>query len=214
MTKLSADALVTQVRDRILDGTLTPGSALNQVGLAEEFGVSRIPLREALRSLQGEGLVVLEAGQGARVVEHSHTDIADLYDLRLRLEPPLAADIIDSLAPTDVRQLRHLAQQMEQEVRPADWSDLNRRFHLTMYEHIGRHHTLRIVRQLIDLVEPYSHSYVHHLAGLHRASQEHHAMVATIDSQDPDGLEDLLHTHLATARDTLLAALNGTEEGT
>lgn len=208
MTAFGADALATQLRERIREGTLSPGSTLNQVSLAEEFGVSRIPLREALRSLHGEGLVVLEAGQAARVVEHTEADITDLYDLRLRLEPILADEIIDTLASTDLRELGELAQQMARHPEPGDWSNLNRRFHQIMYARIDRHYTLRLLRQLIALVEPYSNRYVHDLFGLDRASAEHLAMLDAIHRRDPDRLESLIHAHLAAARDALLAALN------
>lgn len=207
MAAAGAEVLAAKMRERIRDGRLAPGSTLNQVSLAEEFGVSRIPVREALRSLQGEGLVVLDAGKQARVVEHTRTDITDLYDLRLRLEPVLAEQIIDTTAPADLRRLRDLARRMAQQSEPDGWSALNRRFHKAMYETINRNHTLRIVRQLIDLVEPYSHHYLHQLSGLDRASGEHHAMLDAIEQGDADQLEVLIREHLAAARDALLAEL-------
>lgn len=207
MSPSGPEAIVEQLRDRIRDGSLPPGTPLNQVQLADDLGVSRIPLREALRSLSSEGLVVLQPGQSARVVEHSRRDIIDLYDLRLRLEPPLATEIIDSLPPAEIRTLRSLAQAMCATSAPQAWSDLNHRFHQAMYGPVDRPHTVRIVLQIVTLTEPYSHRYVHLLAGIDQASQEHLAMVDAIQQRDSDRLESLIRAHLQGARDALLDAL-------
>lgn len=208
MAATDPQAIADQLRDRIRHGTLAPGASLNQVELADDMGVSRIPVREALRSLAGEGLVVLEAGRGARVVEHTRRDIIDLYDLRLRLEPPLAGEIIDNLPPADIRHLHQLAEQMLDDPPPDRWSQLNQRFHASMYAPVSRPHTIRIVRQVMGLVEPYSHRYVHRLRGIDRASREHLTMMRAIADRDPDRLATVIAAHLRGARDALLHALD------
>lgn len=209
MPTTDPDMIAERLRQRIRQGRLAPGATLNQVELAEDLGVSRIPVREALRSLAGEGMVVLEAGRGARVVEHSRTDIIDLYDLRLRLEPPLSGEIIDNLSPAELRRLRGLAAKMVRIPQPDRWSQLNQEFHTSLYAAVPRPHTTRIVRQVIGLVEPYSHRYVHRLHGIGRASDEHLMMVQAITDGDPDRLERIIAGHLQAARDTLLDALDG-----
>jgi DNA-binding GntR family transcriptional regulator len=208
MIPTTPETIVERLRDRIRDGSLAPGAPLNQVRLAADLGVSRIPLREALRTLSGEGLIVLPPGQQGRVVAHSRRDIVDLYDLRLALEPSLAGDIVDGASPAATRTLRRLAQQMLSADQPPAWSRVNRQFHDQMYALVDRPHTLRVVRQAMGLVEPYSHRYVHTLDGADRASVEHVEMVDAIAAGATGRLEDLIRRHLRGARDALLEAVD------
>lgn len=208
MTPTAPETIVERLRERIRDGSLAPGAPLNQVRLAADLGVSRIPLREALRTLSGEGLIVLPPGQQGRIVAHSRRDIIDLYNLRLALEPSLADEIIDGASPAATRTLRRLAQQMLGADQPAAWSRLNQQFHEQMYALVDRPHTLRVTRQVMGLVEPYSHRYVHTLDGVDRASAEHVEMVDTIEAGAAGRLEDLIRGHLQGARDALLEAVD------
>lgn len=208
MIPTTPETIVERLRERIRDGSLAPGAPLNQVRLAADLGVSRIPLREALRTLSGEGLIILPAGQQGRVVAHSRRDIIDLYDLRLALEPSLADGIVDGASPAATRTLRRLAQQMLGADQPAAWSRLNQRFHDQMYALVDRPHTLRVIRQVMGLVEPYSHRYVHALHGVDRASAEHLEMVEAVAAGAAGRLENLIRRHLQSARDALLEAVD------
>jgi DNA-binding GntR family transcriptional regulator len=171
-----------------------------------KLGVSRIPVREALRTLSSEGLVILQPGKGASIVELDKRDMADLYDLRLRLEPPLAGEIIDNISPLETRTLQHMAEEMEKTDDRDHWSTLNLGFHERMYCVVDRPHTIRVVLQVMELVEPYSRVYVHVLSGINRASHEHSVMVDALDAGDPAALEEEIRQHLLGARDGLLAA--------
>ncbi len=210
---LNSEQIAEELRQRIRTGQLALGQAINQKQLAAELGVSRIPVREGLQALCSEGLVTLNHGQGATVVDLDQDDIADLYDLRLAVEPGLAADVIAGLSPRDHRGLGEIAASMHRALEPADreaqlhrdrWSSLNHEFHTSMYLATARTHTVRVVLQLMELVEPYSRLYVHLLGGVQRATLEHDEMLAAIERRDADGLAELVSTHLQGARDELL----------
>lgn len=192
VSALNAEQIAEELRLRIRSRQWAPGMAINQKQLASDLGVSRMPVREALQALNSEGLVILSPGQGAKVVELEREDIADLYDLRLALEPRLAPDVIDGLSPRDHQRLAELSSLMHDarehdgssdELHRDQWSNLNHEFHEHMYVAAGRHHTVRVVLQLMELVEPYSWMYVHLLGGVDRASAEHDEMVTAIETR-------------------------------
>ncbi|MBW3605637.1 MAG: GntR family transcriptional regulator [Actinobacteria bacterium] len=209
----NAEQIAEELRLRIRCRQWPPGMTINQKQLAADLGVSRIPVREALQALNSEGLVILSPGQGASVVELDRDDIADLYDLRLSLEPPMATDVIEGLSPRDHQRLADLSEMMHEarthtggddDLHRDRWSNLNHEFHERMYAATGRRHSVRVVLQIMELVEPYSRLYVHLLGGIARASDEHDAMVDAIEQRDADTLSDLVSTHLDGARRELL----------
>ena len=94
------DEIASAVRRAVLERVISPGQVINQEELAKRFGVSRIPLREALRTLVGEGLIIIKPGLGAIVTELDPDAVDELYGLRLRLEPSLASDIVEPVSYT------------------------------------------------------------------------------------------------------------------
>ena len=120
------------LRRRILDGTIPPGTILSQVQLAQQLGVSRTPLREALRLLQEERLVVAEHNHRVRVAEINLGELEALYASRIMLEPLALALSIPRLSQTDFDQLACLLDQMSAASQQADtdaWEEGNKQFH-------------------------------------------------------------------------------------
>ncbi len=204
MPDLGPEQIAERLRTAIRRRQIEPGTDLNQQRLAEDLGVSRIPVREALRTLSSEGLVVMHPGRGTNVVELNSHDIADLYDLRLTLEPVLASEIIDSLSPAEVRRLGGLAHAMEKTDDRDHWSALNYEFHKRMYEAVDRPHWIRIVLQVMGMVEPYSRMYVHLLEAAGRASHEHLQMIDALADGNAALLGQHITTHLVGAKEGLL----------
>lgn len=200
-----ADAL----RESIRAGVFAPGQELIQVQLASRLGTSRIPVREGLRLLAAEGLVVLKQGQGAYVTALNVDELDELYDLRLRLEPPLAPDIIRHLHQRHLDRFSDVVRRMEKcgRAEAATWSSLNFQFHHDMYECAMKQHSFRLIAQLLNLVEPYSRMYVHGLAARGRAETEHRRMIDALGSHDSSGLARAIEDHLEGARNRLLEAM-------
>lgn len=198
------------LRRAIRSGVITPGQSLIQEELAARFGVSRGPLREALRLLAGEGLVTITPGYGAVVTSLDPGEITELYDLRILLETDLAAAIASRAQAGDVTELDEMAGRMDDAITAAEqdrWSELNYRFHHRMYELAARPHSLRIVTQLLSLVEPYSRAFVHGMNAYERVQAEHHGMVTALADQDAGALARLIACHLRGAKHGLVEQL-------
>lgn len=203
------DDIAQLLRRAIGERMLLPGQALNQDELARRFGVSRIPLREALRTLVGEGLVVMRPGLGALVTQLSVDEVEELYDLRLRLEPPLAAAVVARAGRQDVADLGDLVDRMSQlaDEESESWSNLDYAFLRRMYELSGRRHTVRMVIQALNLVEPYSRVHVHLLGWRDRVLDEQRGMVLALRAGDATALGESITASIEAAKIHLVAVM-------
>lgn len=174
-----------------------------QERLAAALDVSRIPLREALHALAAEGLIDVLPQRGMVVAELSQTDIAELFDLRLQLEPTLAFEIVRGCRDRDIDTLQALVDQMRvKDANAADRAALNYDFHRRIYDMSERRLTLRFVDQLLHLVEPYSHQWAS--LNLKHIDKEHQAMVDALKVRDGKRLRDAIVSHIEGARDHVL----------
>lgn len=204
---MKSDEAAAEIRQAIRQGVLAPGQELLQDEYARRLGLSRIPLREALQSLTAVGILTA-SGRGFRVTRLDADEIDELYRLRLQIEPALAADVVGAIRPAQLDRLRQLDRAMgDAGSNHAEWVQLNHLFHVELYRAADRPHTLRIVRQLLDLVAPYSNLYVHTLEGRARAESEHGEMVAAIEECRADELERQIEAHLIGARDGILTEM-------
>ena len=124
-----AHAVTQALRDAIVRGRLPPGTPLRQDKLADAFGISRVPLRESLRELAGEGLVVLEAHKGALVASLSMDELDELYGIVWSLEVYAMHRAVPILTDADIATMQTLLGQMEAEPDPVTWYGLNVVFH-------------------------------------------------------------------------------------
>jgi DNA-binding GntR family transcriptional regulator len=182
---------------------------VNQDELARRFGVSRIPLREALRTLVGEGLIIMKPGLGAVVTELDAGEVQELYGLRLQLEPPLAKDIVDHVRRRDLDDLTALAASMKalDEKDSEEWSDLNYRFHRRVYELSERRHAVRLVVQVLNLVEPYARVHAHVLGSRPDTQQGWDDVIEALRVGDAERLEQLIADGIRSARAALMSSM-------
>lgn len=153
--RTTPDYVADALRKAILEGQFKDGEELNQVELAEYFGVSRVPVREALRQLQAEGLINAEAHRRAVVTGVSPERILEIFELRAVFEDFLlkkAAPRIDGLR---LRRLRELCDEMDKINDRREWLAKNREFHLTLHEPSGNKIALDLDEQLMLRVERY-----------------------------------------------------------
>ena len=200
------DQIAESIRTAILERELAPGTVLNQSSLAAQFGVSRIPLREALRTLAAEGLVTNQPGIGSIVTELTAHDVRELYDIRLALEPPLAEPIIENASRRQIGELESRIHEMEaaQASETPEFSRINYQFHQDLYAIATSRHTRQIVFLAMNLTEPYSRVYLHILHGTDRAQSEHHEMLDAIREGNVDRLRSAIEAHLTGAREALI----------
>ncbi|MEV5540504.1 GntR family transcriptional regulator [Saccharopolyspora shandongensis] len=206
-TSNSAEVIAARLRKSIRGGELLPGTRLVQEQLAGELEVSRIPLREALHALAAEGLIEVQPQRGMIVAELSHGDIAELFELRLQLEPHLADEIVRGCRERDIDELQAMADRMrEKGADAAGRASLNYQFHRRIYEMSERRLALRFIDQLLHLVEPYSRRWVRSGRDLKRIDDEHQAMVDALRARDAEALRRTITTHVEGGRDHVLAA--------
>ena len=174
------------MRRMILGGQLPPGSKIDQANLAEQLGISLVPLREALRKLEAEGLVRIVPHRGAFVTPISREELADLYSIREILEGLATGAACRRLADEELRKLRCLISEMEPETSNEDHTallNLNRQFHLTIYNGSGRSLLCGLIASLWDKSERYRSLYVNVLGRSGQAHAEHKQILQALEER-------------------------------
>ena len=173
-------AIIDQLRAEILDGSQPSGSQLRQDALALAYGVSRIPVREALIQLEAEGLVQIVPHKGAVVTSLSPDEVRDVFELRAVLEPRLLAQSVSSLTDEDFSELSAIQQAFDSAIARQDssqWGLLNAQLHMTMYRRAPLPRTLTIVAGLLQTSERYTRLHLATQQAWHRARAEHDALI-------------------------------------
>ncbi len=205
---MHSDEMVRILRQGIREGVLQPGQVLVQEELAKRFKVSRIPVREALRMLSAEGLLTSRPGGGASVVDLSAAEVAELWDLRLAIEPTLAFSIVENARPADLRHWEELINVMDtQEGQPDRWVKTNYDFHCDMYSIAKKPHTERILQSLFDFTVRYDNLYLREFKRYASLNEEHRDILGAIKRRDPQLLSQLIFSHFTPLRKTLIDRL-------
>ena len=195
-----------RLREAILHGALTAGSELSQVKLADEFGVSRGPVREALRLLEREGLVEAELNRRVRVASFSPGDLEELYALRIVNEALGIRATVPHLTAEDVASLHADIERMESlaGTEVGLWEPVHRHFHHTLIAYSGSR-IVRLAEQLSDHAERYRLVYVtQDPRAWSVGAAEHREIVAACDAGDPVAAADALARHLARTAGSVL----------
>ena len=141
----AAARIASQLRVEILHGDLAPGSKLAQVGLAERFGVSRIPVRDALATLAGEGLIQPLSNATAVVTRMSVEELQELYDLRELIEPRTTEIAVPNVGRADVLYMRKQLAIMSEPVDARTWLAANTEFHAAVYRRTNRPRAVELI---------------------------------------------------------------------
>ena len=207
-----------RLRTDILTGRLRPGEWLRQERLAQEYGVSQMPVREALKKLAAEGLVEHVPYRGARVVEFAPEDVQDLYACRAFIESMAARFAAQNISTEEVEELAELQRRMAACRTPEDlveYRELNRQFHSAIFAASRRSYLVRTLAQLWAAFPTMLWSNVPRVATDSLPSrdqpdiQEHAAIVAALRARDADAAEQAVRHHIETAGHELLAAVRG-----
>ena len=198
------ESISRDLKERILAGKLAPGMRISQLSIAEHYGVSRLPVREALRSLSSAGLVIMEPGRGARVAPLDGNDLREVYLMRERLEPMAVALAVTRVSETEISKATELLKAMEElGAGESEWLRLDRQFHTMWYEHTGMPRLNRTIDQLWDVAQRYR-AVFSMTPGAGRISDvEHWLMLEAIRRRSPSDAEALLEVHLRHVRSTL-----------
>ena len=192
------DQLVELVRERILSGAVLPGKAVRQDALAAELGISKIPLREAMARLEQEGLLVSEANRGYFVRPLSAAEAGEVYALRLKLEPDIAARAAAQATPEEKRAAADLLDRLDRatQAHGDEAGPLNRAYHLALLRPARQPVTFAILERLHVLSERYVRKHLEPLGRDERANEEHRAMLAAWSDGDGATVAAQMRAHI------------------
>ena len=201
-------ALVTDhVRAAILAGRLGPGERVPQDELAAQLGVSRMPVREALRVLEIEGLVEMRPHRGAVVVDLLPEDIAEVFEIRAMLEAKAAELAAPNLADETIERLRAVEAELRTTADEERWLQLNRDFHTAIYPASGWPRLCALIEQQRNVVQPYLRASLAFVGRTETARDEHRAILRAAEARDGASLASLTVDHLRTTARELIAFL-------
>ena len=204
--------LYQELRGRIIRGELAPGQALRQQQLAAEFGLSAIPVREALRMLEADRFVTIHANRGAVVRVVSLADAQDIIDIRLALEPMAISMAVPNMNREDVKTARDILDAYAEVDDPIEWSTLNRRFHFSLYERCGSPRLLQIIDSLFDEILRLAHVNISTQQGNVQAHREHKRILSACRNGDAEQAAKRLHSHIERSRRSLHELLTAESE--
>lgn len=188
------------LRTAILSGELAAGARLVQAELASLLEVSTTPVREALRELASEGFVRFDPHRGAVVSELSGEEVSEIYAIRELLEPVALRKAIPNLTEEIMERLQDLHTRMTEIPHSAEWVDLNRSFHMTIYEAAGSPRLSAIIRSLEDASVMYIGASLKEVPGLREdAIHDHGEILDALERRDGDAAAEAVVRHLGLA---------------
>ncbi len=199
--------LAEALRRAILRGELRDGQALPQDELAARFGVSKIPVREALVQLQAEGLVTLIPNRGAVVAALSAPEVMEIYAMRVALETLALRHAIPHLTQADFVRLDSLITIMDDERDPLGWSELNREFHALLYRPCQMPRLLDAIQSLHVSVQRYVVTYLARNNHHSEAQRQHRIIFRACRQRDVALATQRLAEHLEQAAEKIAALI-------
>lgn len=173
------------LRQRIFRRELEPGSWIDEVKLAQEYGISRTPLREALKVLAAEGLVTMKVRRGAYVTEVSEQDLAEVYHLLSLLESDAAGVVAEKAGDAELRELQSLHRELEGAVKNRDkFFAINERFHMRLLEIAGNRWRNQMVADLRKVMKLNRHNSLLKAGRIEESLAEHRAVMEALLQRD------------------------------
>jgi DNA-binding GntR family transcriptional regulator len=202
MTEVGSARVAAYLRDAILGGELRPGDRIRQEEIAARLGASRLPVREALRMLEAEGLTEHEAHKGARVPRLSPHEVEVIYRMRERLEPLALVESMGRLEAPDHDRLEEVQRQIEANDDVEKFLDLDREFHMLTYSGCDIDPLMSNVTRLWNSTQHYRRAYVA-LGGRTRmwtVNSEHRLILDAVVRRDAVDGERFLEGHIRRTR--------------
>ncbi|ADZ89340.1 GntR family transcriptional regulator [Marinomonas mediterranea] len=209
------DLIVSDLRKRILSGELAEGCLIRQEMLAEEYDVSRMPIREALKRLDAEGLVVFQNNRGATVTKHTLEEIAEIFDVRILLEADLFRRAIPNMKNSDFHHCQNLLEEMDESYsagRVADWGPLNSQFHSALYEAADRTLTNSLLERVSLQANRYVALHIDLLNHTDSARSDHTTLLELAKNGQVEDAVQSLTSHLESTKEQVLAYVERTRK--
>ena len=188
-----------RLRQQIFARELEPGSWIDEMKLSAAYGISRTPLREALKVLAVEGLVTMKLRRGAYVTEMSRDDVAQVYHLLGLLESDAAGQVAAHASSAQRAELALLHGRLEKQVRQRDaFFATNEQFHMVLLQQAGNRWALQMVADLRKVMKLNRHHSLFKRGRLAESLAEHRALMTAIDARDAAAASQLMRAHFAS----------------
>ena len=190
------------IRQRIFSRELEPGSWIDELQIAKAYGISRTPLREALKVLAAEGLVTMKVRRGAYVTEVSEKDLRDVYHLLSLLESDAAAVVAATASPADLKKLHSLHSELEAAGKPGKekhdkFFEVNEAFHMCLLELSQNKWRDQMVADLRKVMKLNRHNSLFKTGRITESLAEHQAIMAALNAKDPVATAARMREHFA-----------------
>jgi len=195
-------ALLAEIRD----GKLTPGDRLRETDLADRLGVSRTPVREAIRQLEADGLVTHLPRQGASVRRLDYAEVMELYDMRAVLEGTAARLAVRSASDVELAELRSLNDEIRAAGEGTNASQLNRHFHALLLNSAKNRFLAKSVHAMQKAMMILGPTTLAQTERFENAIQEHTAILDALDARDAGAAETAMRRHIEASQRTRIKA--------
>jgi len=210
-------AIAAALRKAIITGELEPGEKLSEARLAERFGVSRTPVREALKELEGEDLVTVERRRGTFVTRLTRSEVMDLYDVREAIEGMAARLCAERATAATLKRIDKVMARLKKAVAAEDgdaWLTIDSDFHELVFAGAANERLTDQYRLLVQHMhrERLGYLVTRRSGRLERAYAEHEAIVRALNNRSPDGAESAMRRHVQRGRVELAESMGGSAE--
>jgi DNA-binding GntR family transcriptional regulator len=198
----ASERIAASLREAILSGDIAPGQWIRQEEVAARLGASRLPVREALRMLEAEGLTEHEANKGSRVPLLGQHEVEVVYRMRERLEPLALSESLPQLTDEQIDHLEHLQERIEADGRLTEFLALDREFHLSSYSGCPSEHLVATISRLWNSTQHHRRAFML-LGGPDRrwvVNSEHRLLLDAIRRRDAVDGERYLAGHIRRTR--------------
>lgn len=208
------DVVFNTLRQAILRGELKPGERLMEIALSNRLGVSRTPVREAIRMLELEGLVIMIPRKGAQVAQITEQDMTDVLEVRLGLEELAVRFACERITDEELEKLGEAVQEFEKSITNADLSALAEadvKFHEIIYQATHNQRLVQIINNIREQMYRYRIEYLKDVESRKRLLKEHYAIWAALKNRDKDNAVKYICTHIVNQQEAIRRSLDGSE---
>lgn len=204
---MNPETIAAELRSELMAGGVPPGAELSQVELAERFGVSRIPVRDALRILAGEGLVEIQPNRGAKAITLTSRQVREIFDLRLLLECDCLRRAAANMTAAALEEIDRIRRKSDLDASTPGWAAGDWAFHQALYLHAGRPRQLAMIETLRRTCQLFVSTYSTMPTKKPRWLNDHRAILQHLEAGETDRAVAVLQRHLEGAAQHLLTRM-------
>jgi DNA-binding GntR family transcriptional regulator len=201
--RLLSERIASELRSAVLSGEMRPGTRIRQELLAAQFGASRIPVRDALKQLENEGLVVLAPNRGAWIADVNSEESVEIYKIREAVEPLAIFESVPNLTDADIDSLDATVRELERVTTIEEYIQLDRAFHLRTYARARMSQLLAMIERFWNSTQHFRRTFVNEAFardGLPFSDPQHLLLMDAIRGRDAEAAQAMIRLHIRRTR--------------